>query len=58
MQARSSALSTAFARGSNGGLIMGVTTSVSDHRELIVALAAQHRCLRSIPTVRLSPTAA
>jgi putative tryptophan/tyrosine transport system substrate-binding protein len=35
---------TAFARGSNGGLIMvGPPSSVQLHRDLIIALAAQHR---------------
>ena len=35
---------TAFARGSNGGLIMvGPQSSVQRHRDLIVALAARHR---------------
>jgi putative tryptophan/tyrosine transport system substrate-binding protein len=35
---------TAFARGPNGGLIMvGPTSSVQRHRDLIVALAARHR---------------
>jgi ABC-type uncharacterized transport system substrate-binding protein len=34
----------AFARGSNGGLILvGPTSSVQRHRDLIVALAARHR---------------
>jgi putative ABC transport system substrate-binding protein len=34
----------AFARGSNGGLILvGPTSSVQPHRDLIVALAARHR---------------
>ena len=34
----------AFARGSNGGLILvGPTSSVRRHRDLIVALAARHR---------------
>jgi putative ABC transport system substrate-binding protein len=33
----------AFARGSNGGLILvGPTSSVQRHRDLIVALAARH----------------
>jgi len=35
---------TAFARGSNGGLIMvGPPSSVQRHRDLIIALAARHR---------------
>src|SRR5215469_11133166 len=35
---------TAFARGSNGGLIMvGPSSSVQRHRDLIIALAARHR---------------
>jgi putative ABC transport system substrate-binding protein len=35
---------TAFARGSNGGLIMvGPPSSVMLHRDLIITLAAQHR---------------
>jgi putative ABC transport system substrate-binding protein len=39
---------TAFARGSNGGLIVvGPTSSLALHRNLIVTLAAQHR----LPTV-------
>jgi putative tryptophan/tyrosine transport system substrate-binding protein len=39
---------TAFARGSNGGLIVvGPTSSLALHRDLIVTLAAQHR----LPTV-------
>jgi putative tryptophan/tyrosine transport system substrate-binding protein len=39
---------TAFARGSNGGLIMvGPSSSVQRHRDLIIALAARHR----LPTV-------
>jgi putative tryptophan/tyrosine transport system substrate-binding protein len=39
---------TAFARGSNGGLIMvGPPSSVQRHRDLIIALAARHR----LPTV-------
>jgi ABC-type uncharacterized transport system substrate-binding protein len=34
----------AFARGSNGGVILvGPTSSVQRHRDLIVALAARHR---------------
>jgi putative tryptophan/tyrosine transport system substrate-binding protein len=35
---------TAFARGSNGGLILvGPSSSVQRHRDLIIALAARHR---------------
>jgi ABC-type uncharacterized transport system substrate-binding protein len=35
---------TAFARGSNGGLIVvGPTSSVERYRDLIIALAARHR---------------
>ena len=35
---------TAFARGSNGGLILvGPTSSVQRYRDLIIALAARHR---------------
>jgi putative ABC transport system substrate-binding protein len=35
---------TAFARGSNGGLILvGPTSSVERYRDLIIALAARHR---------------
>ncbi len=35
---------TAFARGSNGGLILvGPTSSVARYRDLIIALAARHR---------------
>ena len=33
----------AFARSPNGGLIVAAGASASVHRELIVALAAQHR---------------
>jgi putative ABC transport system substrate-binding protein len=38
---------TAFARGSNGGLIVLGTPLAAPHRELIAALAARHR----LPTV-------
>jgi putative ABC transport system substrate-binding protein len=39
---------TGFARGSNGGMIMvGPSSSVQRHRDLIIALAARHR----LPTV-------
>ena len=38
---------TAFARGSNGGLIVTASALSSFHRELIVALAARHK----LPTV-------
>jgi|SRR5215472_12723533 len=38
---------TAFARGSNGGLIVLGTPLAAPHRELIYALAARHR----LPTV-------
>jgi putative ABC transport system substrate-binding protein len=38
---------TAFARGSNGGLIVTASGSADGHRKLIVTLAAQHR----LPTV-------
>ena len=34
---------TAFARGSNGGLIVVVSAAALTHRALIVALAARHR---------------
>jgi putative ABC transport system substrate-binding protein len=34
---------TAFARGSNGGLIVTATTQATVHRELVIALAARHR---------------
>jgi ABC-type uncharacterized transport system substrate-binding protein len=34
---------TAFARGSNGGLIVTGSTSARAHRELIIKLAGQHR---------------
>ena len=34
---------TAFARGSNGGLIVMVSAAALTHRDLIVALAARHR---------------
>ena len=34
---------TAFARGSNSGLIVVVSAAASNHRELIIALAARHR---------------
>ena len=40
---------TAFARSSNGGLIVTASSPTAVHREKIIALAAQHRCLRSIP---------
>jgi putative ABC transport system substrate-binding protein len=33
---------TAFARGSNGGLIVTATTQATVHRELIITLAARH----------------
>jgi putative tryptophan/tyrosine transport system substrate-binding protein len=46
----------AFARGSNGGLILGgPTSSVQRHRDLIVALAARHR-LPSVYANRLFVT--
>ena len=48
---------TAFARGPNGGLILvGPTSSVQPHRDLIVALAARHR-LPSVYGNRLFVTA-
>ena len=34
---------TAFARGSNGGLIVASSPSAAVHRDLIIALAARHR---------------
>jgi len=34
---------TAFARGPNGGLLVTGSSSASSHRNLIIALAAQHR---------------
>jgi len=34
---------TAFARGSNGGLIVTSSTKAQIHRELIITLAARHR---------------
>ena len=34
---------TAFAQGTNGGLIMTGSTAATIHRELIIALAARHR---------------
>jgi putative ABC transport system substrate-binding protein len=45
---------TAFARGSNGGLIVvGPTSSVERYRDLIIALAARHRLPAIYPSVRL-----
>ena len=41
--ARSSAASAAFARSPNGGLIDVVNSGRDCHRDLIIALAAQHR---------------
>jgi putative ABC transport system substrate-binding protein len=41
-----------IARGSNGGLIMvGPTSSVQRHRDLIIALAARHRLPAIYPNV-------
>src|SRR5262245_41566516 len=41
---------TAFARGSNGGLILvGPTSSVQRYRDLIIALAARHR----LPAIKI-----
>src|SRR5262249_59048441 len=34
---------TAFARSSNGGLIVAASTLAGGHRKLIIALAARHR---------------
>ena len=40
---------TAFARGSNGGLIVTASASTIVHRDLIATLAARHSCPRSTP---------
>src|SRR5262249_16104155 len=49
---------TAFARGSNGGLILvGPTSSVARYRDLIIALAARHRLPAIYPSGRLYVTA-
>jgi putative ABC transport system substrate-binding protein len=48
----------AFARGSNGGLILvGPTSSVERYRDLIIALAARHRLPGVYPTGRSYVTA-
>ena len=48
----------AFARGSNGGLILvGPTSSVARYRDLIIALAARHRLPATYPSGRLYVTA-
>jgi putative ABC transport system substrate-binding protein len=45
---------TAFARGSNGGLILvGPTSSVARYRDLIIALAARHGLPAIYPSSRL-----
>jgi putative tryptophan/tyrosine transport system substrate-binding protein len=49
---------TAFARGSNGGLIVvGPTSSVERYRDLIIALAARYRLPAMYPTGRSYVTA-
>jgi putative tryptophan/tyrosine transport system substrate-binding protein len=49
---------TAFARGSNGGLIVvGPTSSVERYRDLIIALAARYRLPAIYPTGRSYVTA-
>jgi putative ABC transport system substrate-binding protein len=49
---------TAFARGSNGGLILvGPTSSVERYRDLIIALAARHRLPAIYPGGRSYVTA-
>ena len=48
---------TAFARGSNGGLILvGPTSSVARYRDLIIALAARHRLPAIYPGNRMYVT--
>jgi putative ABC transport system substrate-binding protein len=47
---------TAFARSPNGGLIVASTTSVQNHRDLIIALAARHK-LPAVSTERTFVTA-
>ena len=49
---------TAFARGLNGGLIVTGSALAIIHRNLIIALAARHDCLRSTPTATSSLRAA
>jgi hypothetical protein len=49
---------TAFARSSNGGLIVTGSTLAIVHRELITTLAARHRRPRSTRSVSSSPAAA
>src|SRR5262245_29367468 len=46
---------TAFARSSNGGLIVTASTLAAVHRKLIIALAARHR-LPAVYPVRYHPT--
>src|SRR5262249_41171213 len=49
---------TAFARGSNGGLIpVGPTSSVARYRDLIISLAARHGLPATYPSGRLYVTA-
>jgi len=49
---------TAFARGSNGGLVLvGPTSSVARYRDLIISLAARHRLPATYPSGRLYVTA-
>ena len=49
---------TAFARGSNGGLIVTASASATVHRELIITLAARHGYPRSTPAASSSQPAA
>ena len=51
--ARSSAPSLRLRRGPNGGLIVPRTGLQAAHRDLIIALAARHRCRRSTPIAYL-----
>ena len=48
---------TAFAREPNGGLIVPASPLSIVQRDLIITLAARHRCLRSIPCASSLPVA-
>jgi hypothetical protein len=49
---------TAFARESNGGLIVTASAAQAVHHKLIVTLAVQHRLPPSTPSATWPPTAA
>jgi putative ABC transport system substrate-binding protein len=49
---------TAFARSSNGGLIVTASPVATSHRDLIITLAARLDCPRSTPPASSSPAAA